>query len=172
MSFLELAKKRYSVRSFSSRPVEDEKVALVLEAGRLAPTATNAQPQRVLVLSGQEDMEKLAQCSKFTFGAPMALVVCADESEAWVRSYDGKNHAEVDACIVATHMMLAAAEQGLGTTWVGVFQPGVLSETFGLPASVVPVAVLPLGYPAENAAPSGNHEKRKPLEETVFYHSF
>ena len=89
-----------------------------------------------------------------------------------MRSYDGKNHAEVDACIVATHMMLAAAEQGLGTTWVGVFQPGVLSETFGLPASVVPVAVLPLGYPAENAAPSGNHEKRKPLEETVFYHSF
>ena len=77
--FLELAKKRYSVRSFSSRPVEEEKVALVLEAGRLAPTATNAQPQRVLVLSGQEDMEKLAQCSKFTFGAPMALVVCADE---------------------------------------------------------------------------------------------
>ena len=172
MEFLELAKKRYSVRSFSSRPVEEEKLARVLEAGRLAPTATNAQPQRVLVLEGQEDMEKLAQCSKFTFGAPMALVVCADEQKAWVRSYDGKNHGEVDACIVATHMMLEAADQGLGTTWVGVFQPDRISETFGLPAGVVPVAVLPLGYPGENAVPSGNHEKRKPLNETVCYHRF
>ena len=110
MEFLELAQKRYSVRSFSQRPVEQEKLEKVLEAGRLAPTATNAQPQRILVLQGQEEMNRRGQCTKFTFGAPMALVVCADKEAAWVRGCDGKNHAEIDACIVATHMMLEAAE--------------------------------------------------------------
>ncbi len=172
MKMIDLAKKRYSVRSFSSRPVEPEKVALVLEAGRLAPTATNAQPQRILVLEGEQEMERLSACTKFTFGAPMALVVCADEEAAWVRSYDGKNHAEIDACIVATHMMLQAAELGLGTTWVGVFHPEKIAQQFGLPKNFVVTAVLPMGYPAEGALPSANHEKRKPLEETVTYHHF
>lgn len=172
MEFLELAKKRYSVRSFSQKPVEPEKLEAVLQAGRLAPTATNAQPQRILVLQGQEEMQKLAACTKFTFDAPMALVVCADQSGAWVRGHDGKNHAEIDACIVATHMMLAAAELGLGSTWVGVFQPERIAQEFGAPENFVITAILPMGYPAEDARPSGNHEKRKPLEETVCYHSF
>lgn len=172
MEFLELAKKRYSVRSFSKKPVEPEKLEAVLQAGRLAPTATNAQPQHILVLQGQEEMQKLAECTKFTFDAPMALVVCADKGQAWVRGHDGKNHAEIDACIVATHMMLAAAELGLGSTWVGVFQPERIAQEFGAPENFVITAILPMGYPAEDAKPSGNHEKRKPLEETVCYHSF
>ena len=172
MEFLELAQKRYSVRSFSQRPVEQEKLEKVLEAGRLAPTATNAQPQRILVLQGQEEMNRLGQCTKFTFGAPMALVVCADKEAAWVRGCDGKNHAEIDACIVATHMMLEAAEQGLGTSWVGVCQPELIMEYFGVPEGMVVTAVLPMGYPEEDAKPSPRHADRKPLGETVFYHSF
>ena len=172
MDFMDLIKKRYSVRSFSSQPVEPEKLALVLEAGRLAPTATNAQPQRILVLEGEEEMRRLKLCTKFTFGAPMALVVCADASAAWVRSYDGKNHAEIDACIVATHMMLQAAELGLGTTWVGVFHPELIKEKFHVPQNMIITALLPMGYPAKDAQPSANHEKRKPLSEIVLRHSF
>ena len=98
--------------------------------------------------------------------------MCADKEAAWVRGCDGKNHAEIDACIVATHMMLEAAEQGLGTTWVGVFQPELIMEYFGVPEGMVVTAVLPMGYPAEDAKPSPRHADRKPLGETVFYHSF
>jgi nitroreductase len=167
MTFLELAENRYSVRKFSPRPVEDDKLALVLQAGRLAPTAKNMQPQRILVVKSAEALEKLNKCSPCIYGAPSALVVCYDKSASWVRNPDNQNYGEVDAVIVATHMMLQAQELGLGTVPVGIFDTDGLRREFSLPENLVPSLVLPLGYPAEDAMPAPMHGQRKPLDETV-----
>ena len=172
MEFMELIRERYSVRQFDPRPVEPDLVEKVLEAGRLAPTAVNYQPQRVLVLEGAEDMARLAGCTRYTFKAPMALVVCWDRTVSWKRSFDGHDMGEVDATIVATHLMLAIHDLGLGATWVGHFDPEALARIFCLPDNVVPVAVFPMGYPAADARPSGHHAKRLDLAQTAVWHSF
>jgi nitroreductase len=169
MTFSELAEKRYSVRKFSSQPVEEDKLASVLAAGQAAPTAKNLQPQYIYVVKSPEALEKLNKCSPCIYGAPSALVVCYDKNIGWVRTRDDKNHAEIDVTIVATHMMLQAAELGLGTVWVGVFDPDELRRAFDLPKNLIPSAVLPLGYPATDALPSPMHVQRKPLSETVKY---
>lgn len=172
MSFLELARKRYSVRKFSGRAVEEEKAEQILEAGRAAPTACNLQPQRILVLRGGEALDKLKGCTDCHFDAPLAFIVCYDKNSAWVRSFDGAGSGEIDASIVATHMMMAAADAGLGSTWVMYFDPGAVRRVYNLPEDFVPVAILPVGYPAEDAEPSEKHFARLPLGETTRYDSF
>jgi nitroreductase len=167
MSFLELAKNRFSLRSFSSKPVEKEKLDMILEAGRLAPTACNNQPQCVFVLQSPEAMDKLKKCTPCHFNAPMALLVCYDKSISWVRPYDSKNHGEIDASIVCAHMMLEAADLGLGTTWVCYFDPEAVTREFALPENIIPSSILPLGYAADGALPAPLHGQRKPGSETV-----
>jgi nitroreductase len=169
MDFLELSAARYSLRKFSDMPIEPEKLERVLEAGRNCPTAHNKQPQRIFVLKSAEALEKVDQCTAMHFHAPVTLVVAYDPSDAWVREYDGKNHGEIDATIAVTQMMLEAVELGLGTTYVGVFEPDTLLEKFPEMAGLVPIALLPIGYPAENARPSRLHGDRKPMEELVKY---
>lgn len=119
MEYSQLIKERYSVRKFSDKPVEDAKLAAILEAARVAPTAVNKQPQRILVIRDAAGMEKLKACTPYTFGAPMALAVCGHRDEAWVRPYDGYNSAIIDAAIIGTQIMLAVHDLGLGSTWVG-----------------------------------------------------
>ncbi|AFS79768.1 nitroreductase family protein [Gottschalkia acidurici 9a] len=172
MNFIELSQARYSLRNFDVRKVEQEKLDLVLKAAQLAPTAVNYQPQRILVIESDEALTKLKDCTIFHFNAPMALLVCASKDEAWKRSYDGKCHADIDASIVATHMMLQATELGLGTTWVGHFDPVAIRNAFSIPSDLEPVCILPIGYPSEDAAPNPNHNKRKDISETVSYNSF
>ncbi len=172
MEFSRLLRERYSVRAFRPDPVPPELVQGLLEAARTAPTAVNRQPQRLLVLSDPGSMEKLARCTRFTFQAPMAIVVCCDESEAWVRPFDRENSGVIDASIVATQIMLAVHDCGLGTTWVGCFDPAVLRREFALPDSIRPVAVFPIGYPAEDAAPSQKHGERKAISETTVRETF
>lgn len=174
MSFAHLAADlRFSCRSFQKKPIEKADLDKILEAGRIAPTAGNRQPQRILVINSPEGMEKLAQCTRYVWGAPAALIVCYDSSNVWVRSFDGKNGGDVDASIVTTHMMLQAAELGVGTCWVGHFDPVHIKELFNIPENFVPVAVLDMGYPDENGTPHPNgHGKRKALEETVVYETF
>lgn len=167
MDFLELAQKRYSVRKFSPQHVENEKLNQILEAGRSAPTAVNYQPQRIFVISTEAALEKMQNCTPFLFHAPLALLVCYDSNESWKRSYDGKDMGEVDASIVATHMMLAAANIGLGSTWVGHFDSEKVKTAFALPETILPVAILPIGYPHETSQPHQNHNKRLALSETV-----
>jgi nitroreductase len=169
MTFFELAQQRYSVRKFSPKPVEDDKLEQVLQAGRVAPTAKNLQPQLILVATSPEALEKAGRCSPCTFGAPAVLIVCFDQNIGWVRTKDNKNHSEIDATIVAAHMMLQAQELGLGTTWVGVFDPEAVRREFSLPDNIVPSCFLPIGYPAADAAPSPFHASRKALSETVKY---
>ena len=165
--FMTLAKERYSVRKFSQRPIEEEKLAQVLKAGHLAPTACNFQPQKVFVLKSESALEKLKKCTDCHFNAPIALLVCYDKEKSWKRSYDGADSGYVDASIVTTHMMLAAAEIGLGSTWVMWFDPDAIRSEFALAENLEPVALLPLGYPAENAKPAHLHGKFRPEEEIV-----
>lgn len=172
MDFIELAKTRYSVRKFEAKSVEQEKTDLLLEAGRLAPTAHNNQPQRILVLNTGDSLEKLSRCTPFTFGAPLALIICYDKTVSWKRPFDGQDMGSVDASIVATHIMLAAASIGLGSTWVGHFDPAALRRAFPMPENLVPVAILPIGYPDQTSTPNPNHTKRHALSHTAFYNSF
>ena len=169
MDFVKLSAERYSLRKFSDRPVEAEKLAAVLEAGRNAPTAHNLQPQRIFVLRSPEALEKADACTAAHFHPPVILVVAYDPEAAWKRETDGKNHGEIDAAIAATQMMLQAADLGLGTTYVGMFDPEKLLAVFPEMAGLTPIALLPIGYPAENAHPSRLHADRKPLEELVKY---
>lgn len=172
MNFIDLAKGRYSVRNFDIKKVEQEKLDLILKAGQLAPTAANYQPQRILVIESNEALAKLKNCTIYHFNAPMALLVCADKDEAWKRSYDGKVHTDIDGSIVATHMMLQATALGLGTTWVGHFDPVAICNAFSVPPNLEPICILPLGYPSKDAKPNPNHTKRKAISETVLFNHF
>lgn len=167
MDFAALSAQRYSLRKFSDKPVEPEKLALILEASRNAPTAHNNQPQRIFVLQSPEALAKADACIGSHFHPPVLLVVAYDPSVSWKRETDGKDHGEIDAAIAATQMMLQAADIGLGTTYVGMFEPEKLLDAFPEMAGLCPIALLPLGYPAEGAHPSRLHGDRMPLMELV-----
>ena len=163
--FLKLAAQRYSCRAFKEERFMEDELASILEAGRLAPTACNKQPIHIWVAKTKDALEKLKEVTKYTFNAPAVLIVSYKPEDSWVRACDGKNGGEVDAAIVTTHMMLEAAALGLGTTWVGSFDPAKLLELFPQTEGWVPVALLPVGRPA--AGPSPRHGERKPWEEIV-----
>ena len=169
MTFQELTQQRYSLRKFSDKPVEDEKLQLVLEAAQSAPTAHNLQPQRVFVLRSEQALEKVDGCTACHFHPPVMLVVAYDPAAAWNREGDGKNHGEIDASLATMQMMLQAADLGLGTTYVGMFEPEKLRTAFPELEGLVPIALLPLGYPAEGAHSSRLHADRRPMEELVKY---
>ena len=167
MDFKDLSEARYSLRKYSDAPVEPEKLELILEAARNAPTAHNYQPQRVFVLESKSALEKADVCTASHFHPPVMLVVAYDPAVSWKREYDGKDHGEIDATIAATQMMLQAADLGLGTTYIGMFDPAKLLEAFPEMAGLTPVALLSLGYPSDNSHPSRLHYDRKPLSEFV-----
>ncbi len=169
MNFQELSQQRYSLRKFSAQAVEPEKLNLVLQAAQSAPTAHNLQPQRVFVLQSEQALQKVNECTPCHFGAPVVLAVAYDAAEAWKREGDGKNHGEIDAALAAMQMMLQAAELGLGTTYVGMFDAQKLLAAFPEMQGLTPIALLPLGYPAEGAHPARLHAQRKSLSETVQY---
>ena len=158
MTFLELAKARYSVRKFKADAVEAEKLDAILEAGHVAPTACNNQPQRIFVVKSEEMRARLSEVCRFTFGAPVVLVVGYDKERDWKnRRMPGYSSGETDAAIVCTHMMLAAWEMGIGSCWVGAFSADAVGQALSLPENVRVTAMLPLGYPADDAAPAEFH---------------
>ncbi len=171
MNFTELAKLRYSCRKFSDKEVEPEIIEKILEAGHLAPTGCNYQPQKILVLTDKKQLEKVKECTRFGFNAPLNFLICFDRSLSYTRG-DGKNFGEIDTCIVATHMILKAAELGIGSTWVGAFNPGKTREVFNIPENLEILGFFPMGYPAEDAAPAKFHEEYKDPSEIVFYNNF
>jgi len=172
MELLELMKERYSVRKFKEREIEKEKLEKILEAGRVAPTACNNQPQRILVLREKESMEKMKKCTPFTFDAPVILLICADKDKGWIRKYDGENHAKIDVSIVTTQMMLEAYNNGIGSTWVCHFDPKKIKEEFNIPHNFEPINILPIGYPNKDSMPNPMHQKRLDLSEIVFYEKY
>lgn len=169
MELLEIAKKRYSVRSYQPTKVEKDKLLKILEAGRVAPTAANLQPQRLIVVQGENGLSKIAKAANI-FGAPLAIIVCVDKGIAWKRPLDGKITSDIDASIVTDHMMLEATDLGLGSLWVCLFKPDVIRTEFNLPDNLEPVNILALGYANDKPLPADRHNKtRLPIENTVFY---
>lgn len=164
--FMELAAGRYSVRHFSEQPVEQEKIEKILEAGKLAPTAVNSQPQMIYVLQSEEAIEKANRLSRCIYGAPQVFLICYDDSRVCRRGADG-NYGDIDCTIVLTHMMLEAYNLGIGTCMVGMFSPEEAKQVLGLPENIHPVLLMPFGYPAEDAAPSPRHTEYRSMDETV-----
>ena len=167
MEFNDVLNRRYSCRAFAERGVEAEKVERILEAGRIAPTAVNKQPVHIWAVSNPETLEAIKGVTRSNYGAPLLLVVGCRPADAWVRRYDGKNGAEVDATIVATYLMLAAENEGLCTLWVGSFDPALLREILPDAEGYELVAMINVGYPSLESKPSPMHGVRKPVGELV-----
>ena len=172
MNFIDLAKTRYSVRKYSDKQIEKDVLDQILEAGRVAPSACNLQPYKILVLQTEEGLKRLSRAANIFF-APTALVICADTTEAWTRKFDGKKTTDIDASIATDHMMLQATELGVGSLWVCKFEPDILSQAFHLPKNIVPVNILALGYSLDEAKSPNRHIAcRKPIRDLVFYEEF
>ena len=169
MEFKEVIRNRYSCKKYSDRQVEVEKLTAILEAGRLAPTAKNLQEQHVYVLQSEEALAKVDSATPCRYGAPVVLVVAYDKNNVFVYPGETRDSGVEDATIVATHMILAAADEGVDSCWVNFFDPEKLAETLGLPENEEILMVLDLGYAAEGAGPLPNHDNRKALSETVSY---
>ncbi len=169
MDFDKLIRERYSVRAYLPNPVEEEKLRKILEAAVLAPTAANRQAFRLIVIStsGREDELKRIYSKDWFTQAPYVICVCSLRAESWTRK-DGKNYSDVDAAIVMDHLILAAADQGLGTCWIGAFDAEAARKVLHLPDDAEPVAFTPLGYPADKPGA----KKRKAPEELVKYETW
>ena len=154
MDFLEFARGRWSVRSYSQKPVEQEKIKKILKAAEIAPTAVNYQPQKIFVLESPEALDKVRKITNSTYNAPLVFLVCSDEERSWHSNYVvGYDSGEMDASIVGTHMMLEAENLGLGSVWVLLFDPKRICRAFKLPKKVRPHFLLVVGYPSEKAKP-------------------
>lgn len=169
MDFLEIAKSRYSSRSYSDKIVEQEKLDKILYAAHTAPTAANLQPIRLIVVREDDGLQKIGKAANI-YGAPLAVIVCADRSKAWTRPFDQKNSADIDASILTDHMMLQATELGLGSVWICYFKPDVIKREFCLPNEFEPINILAIGYSNDKPAdPERHNTQRIPLSELVRY---
>lgn len=169
MEFKEVIKKRYSCKKYSDRQVEAEKLDAILNAGRLAPTAKNLQEQHVYVVQSAEALAKIDAVTPCRYGAPTVLVVAFDKDNVFTYPGGKRDSGVEDATIVATHLILAAADEGVDSCWINFLDPEKLAETLGLPRNEEVLMVLDLGYAAEGAGPLPNHDSRKELNETVTY---
>ena len=167
MQFENVIRKRTAVRKFSDKNLEQEKLNKILEAGRLAPTAKNNQPLKIYVVNSEKGLIKIDNASRCRYGAKTVLIVCGNIDEAYHKG-DYSTY-EMDACIVTTHMMLEATNQGIDNIWVEMFDGEVLREEFNLSNNIVPICLLPIGYKDENCPASPNHNKRKDLTDLVEY---
>ena len=165
MSIKSVSLLRYSVRAYKKElSVEESKLRYILECVRLAPSAVNFQPWKFLILKSAEAKEKIYPFYDRPWfrEAPVVIVCCADHAQSWKRRNDGKDHADIDVAIATEHLCLAAAEQGLGTCWVCNFDAEGTRKAFALPDTLEPLALVPLGYPANDEVPE---KTRKPLDE-------
>lgn len=169
MEFKDVIKNRYSCKKYANRPLEDEKVAAILEAGRLAPTAKNLQEQHVYVLRSPEALEKFDCLTPCRYGAPVVLLVAFDSTNIFTYPGGERDSGIEDASIVATHLVLAATNEGVDSCWVNFFDPAKAAEAFGLPENEKVLCAIDLGYAAEGAGPLPNHSSRKDLAQTVSY---
>jgi nitroreductase len=173
MSFLDLAKKRYSCRDFKNDPVDQDKLEYILEAGRVAPSAKNAQAWHFIVVRERENLDQICSCYKKDWlkKAPCIIIICGDHDDAWRRP-DGKDHTDIDVAIAVDHMTLAAADVGLSTCWVCNFDVMKCNDFLELPSQVEPVALLPLGYSNETKDPERHKRERKKLKDIVHPEKF
>ena len=169
MEFKEVIKNRYSCKKYSDRQVEPEKLTAILNAGRLAPTAKNLQEQHVYVVQSPDVLAKIDTVTPCRYGAPTVLVVAFDSKNVFTYPGWTRDSGVEDATIVATHMILAAADEGVNSCWINFLDPDKLAKALGLPENEEVLMVMDLGYAVDGAGPLPNHSNRKPLEETVTY---
>ena len=169
MEFKEVIKARYSCKKYSPRQVEADKLEAILNAGRLAPTAKNLQEQHVYVIQSPEALAKVDMVTPCRYGAPTVLVVAFDKNNVFTYPGGKRDSGVEDATIVATHMILAAADEGVDSCWLNFLDPEKTAEVLGLPENEEVLMVMDLGYAAEGAGPLANHDSRKDLTETVSY---
>ncbi len=169
MEFKEVIRNRYSCKKYSGRALEEEKLKAILEAGRLAPTAKNLQEQRVYAVCSEEGLAKIDEISPCRYGAPVVLAVAFDKDNVFTYPGGKRDSGVEDASIVATHMILAAADEGVDSCWINFFDPDKAAEVLGLPENEEVLMLMDLGYADEGTGPLANHSKRKALEETVKY---
>ena len=166
MNFVDIAKLRFSVRSYINKEIPQEKLDLILEAAHVAPTAANQQPVKLPVVKSARSKEKLSKAANI-YNAPIAIIVCSDSTQAWTRPFDGKKTTDIDASIITDHMMLAATEQGLGSVWICYFKPDILKNEFNLPEELEPINILALGYTNEEADADRHDSQRIPMSDLI-----
>lgn len=167
MAFSELIAQRFSERHFAPTPLEPEKLEAIMEAGRLAPTARNLQPQRILVVQSAEGLEKIDRATNCRFGAPCVFVLAYDMNVA-SRNPDVVDFGVIDTSIVGTHMMLQAQELGIHSCWVGLIDPSELRRQFHIPRNLRIISVMPMGYPGPDSHPAHLHEESQPIDALFF----
>lgn len=167
MDFIDLARSRYSVRKFKKDLIDDNIINQILEAAKVAPTACNNQPIRIYIVKSDDAKQKVHNCTNSHFDAPLFMIVCYDNRQCWERPFDGKTSGEIDASIIATHIMLEAYSIGIGSTWVMHFNPSLLIKELNIPANIIPVVLLPMGYPSIDALPSVKHSTYKDLKDII-----
>ncbi|MFA9389761.1 MAG: nitroreductase family protein [Prolixibacteraceae bacterium] len=168
MDFIQLVNERYSVRKYANQAVEPEKLEIVLESARKAPSAVNFQPYKLFVVQSPEKLEAVKSCYHRAWiqNAPILIVVVGLHQMAWKRGVDGKDHTDIDAAILIDHIMLQATELGLGTCWVCNYDVAKLRDTLELKETEESIAIIPLGYPDSKEVPV---KKRKGLDELVIH---
>ena len=169
MEFNNVIRERYACKKFDGRRVEQAQLDAILEAGRLAPTAKNLQEQRVYVVQSEAGLAKLDKATPCRYGASTCLVVAFDRNNVFTYPGEKRDSGVEDATIVATHMLLAAANEGVDSCWINFFDPEILAKELGLPENEEVLMVLDLGYAAEDTKPLATHSQRKELSETVAY---
>ena len=169
MEFNELVAKRYSCKKYGPKQLTSEQLDMILEAGRLAPTAKNLQPQHIYVIQSAEGLAKVDELTPCRYGAPTVLMVAFNKGNVFTYPGGERDSGIEDASIVATHLVLAAAAADVDSCWVNCFDPARTHEVFDLPEDEDVLMLMDLGFAAEGAGPLGNHGKRKALDETVTY---
>lgn len=168
MDFGKVIKERFSVRKYKPDMIRDDELSRILEAGMLAPTGCNYQPQRIYVLKSAEAIAKIRSLSRCAFDAPVVLLIALDETADWKSPLESGCRAGIqDVSIVADHMMLAAWDMGIGSCWVNYFKPSEVKKAFDLPLNETPVLLMTLGYPANDAKPLKLHYESKAMSEIV-----
>ena len=171
MDVMQAIRRRQSVRSYLDRPIEDEKLRLILEAGRLAPSARNRQEWRFVVVRDKlkrQELMKAAKGQSFVGEAPIIIACCADDPDKHVMTC-GQLCSPLDVAIAVDHIVLKAAEEGLGTCWVGAFYEGQVKQILGIPDNIRVIELLTLGYPKDVSL---KEKDRLPFERIVMYESW
>ena len=169
MEFKDVVKNRYSCKNYDGRKVEQAKLDAILEAGRLAPTAKNLQEQHIYVVQSEEGLAKIDAVTPCRYNAGTCLIVAFDKNNVYTYPGSVRQSGIEDATIVATHLILAAADEGVDSCWLNCIDLAKIHSEFGLPENEEVLMILDLGYAAEGAGPLANHDSRKPVSETVTY---
>ena len=169
MEFSDVIRNRYSCKRYSGRQVPSEQLTAILEAGRVAPTAKNLQEQHVYVIQSEEGLAKVDEVTPCRYGAPTVLLVAFNKHDVYTYPNSTRDSGIEDASIVATHLVLAAADEGVDSCWINNFDLRKTRELFGLPEDEDALMLLDLGFAAEGVGPLPKHTSRKELSETVTY---